>query len=264
MKSNPDLIITSTQNPAVIRFSKLKDDKYRRSEGLFLCEGKKLAEEALAASAVKYVLCRNDMASEYFSLLEEAGRSSAQIMFLADAPFGKVSTEKSPQGIIAVCSCFSHKPNRNDFGPAVMCCGVRDPGNLGAIIRTAAGLGFEDVILFNCADIYNPRTVRASMGTLFKCRIDLIDDPFETIMLLRSTGRRVFATALEERSLVFGDFELHPSDVFVIGNEGHGLDPELIEKCSDTVCISLKNAVESFNAAIAAGIILWEQSKTMD
>ena len=264
MKSNPDLIITSTQNPAVIRFSKLKDDKNRRNEGLFLCEGKKLVEESLEASAAKYVLCRSDMIAEYASLIETARSISAQILLLADAPFSKISTEKSPQGIIAVCECFSDDPCRDISGTAVMCCGVRDPGNLGTIIRTASGLGCDDVILYDCADVYNPRTVRASMGTLFKCHIDLISDPFGMIDALRSSGRRVFATALNDRSLVFGQFEIRSSDVFVIGNEGHGLSEELIEKCDDTVCIGLRNGVESFNAAIAAGIILWEQSKTID
>lgn len=263
MRTNSELIITSAHNPLVVRYSKLKDEKYRALEGLFLCEGVKLVKESLEACVASCVLCRDDKIAQYADVIAAAKSKEVDVILLSEAPFAKISTEKSPQGIISVCTRPSDDSELDLSLSSVMCCEVRDPGNLGTIIRSAAGLGFESVILCGCADVYNPRTVRASMGALFRISVKTVDDPAGAVAGLREHGRRVIAAALGENSVRLGAFDIAPSDVFVIGNEGRGLDRELIGICDFTVSIELKNGVESFNAAAAAGIILWEQSKTL-
>lgn len=256
------LRITSNQNPKVIAFSKLKDEKYRAMDGLFLCEGEKLTREALCASKARYILCSEDRESLYEELICEAEHKGAEIIILSEAPFSKISTERSPQGIIAVCDTLDTPDGIENAGKSIMCCGVRDPGNLGTVIRTAAGLGFDGVIMCNCADVSSPRCVRASMGAIFRIGLFKCSDPRFVIRSLKEAGRKTYAAALEKDSLILGGFSVSPSDVFVIGNEGHGLAKELISECDATVYIPLRGGVESFNAAIAAGIILWEQSKS--
>lgn len=253
-------VIRSNQNPSVVRFSKLRDAKHRRSEGLFLCEGIKLAHEALRCGIVRYLLVREDM----LSLCEEtiALPDSAELVVLAEGPFSKISTENAPQGVIAVCGCDIVREYETPCGTAFMCSSIRDPGNLGTIIRTAAAFGYDSVLLHDCADVYNSKTVRASMGGIFRTRLISLDDPFAAISDLQRGGRRVFAAALEKDSRVLGDFEICASDVFIVGNEGHGLDPAVIAACDSSVVIPMFSGVDSLNAALASCVILWEQRRT--
>ncbi len=253
-------VIKSNQNPSVIRFSKLCDTKYRRSEGLFLCEGLKLVDEALRRGIVRYLLVREDMASLY---VDDACLSeNVELMVLQKGPFMKISTESAPQGVIAVCACDVVSRYEKPAGTVFMCSSIRDPGNLGTISRTAAAFGYDNISLHDCADVYNPKTVRASMGGIFRTKLICVEDPFEAIMDLHKDGRRVFAAALEENSGVLGDFEICPSDVFIVGNEGHGIDAKIIAACDSSVIIPMFSGVDSLNAALASCVILWEQRKT--
>ena len=99
------------------------------------------------------------------------------------------------------------------------------------------------------------------MGTLFNQRIDRVEDLAATVKELRESGRRVFAAALDERALSLGDFEILAGDAVVIGNEGHGLSKEVIDACGNSVIIPMSERAESFNAAVAASILMWEFAK---
>ena len=139
---------------------------------------------------------------------------------------------------------------------------VRDPSNLGAIIRSAAALGLDRLILSaDCADIYSAKTVRASMGTLFSQRIDRTDALPAYIACLRQSGRRVFAAALDESAQQLGSFDVLPGDCAVIGNEGHGLSQDTIKACGQTVYIPMTDRAESLNAAVASALLMWEFGK---
>ena len=139
---------------------------------------------------------------------------------------------------------------------------VRDPSNVGAIIRSAAALGVDRLILSeDCADIYHPKAVRASMGTVFNQKIDRVADLKEVIKGLRESGRRVYAAALDASAEILGSFEKRGGDCIVIGNEGHGLSEETVAACSKSVMIPMCDRAESFNAAVAASILMWEFSK---
>ena len=141
---------------------------------------------------------------------------------------------------------------------------IRDPGNLGTIIRSAASLGIDKIVLsFDCADLYNPKTIRAAMGSLFSQKVDILPEGKmpEYISALRESGRRVFAAALHREAKILGREEIFCDDCFVIGNEGHGLSDEVIAACDSSVIIPMREGCESLNAAMAAGIFIWEMAR---
>lgn len=257
-------IITSNNNQLVKRLAKLNDPKFRRSEGLFLCEGKKLAEESLIRSNVKFLLISADKTEEYSDLVSLALQKNVEVVRLAESPFAKISTEKAPQGVISVVSTnlFSSDGISYPNGHIFLADGIRDPGNLGTIVRTAGAMGFDSVILSDSADVFNPKTVRASMGGIFRINISTVSDMSSVIKELRACGHRVFATALTTNSSDLGSFKLKDTDVFLVGNEGHGLSDELICVCDETIIINMYRDTESLNVSVAASILMWELSKT--
>lgn len=263
---NPDFL-SSRSNPTVIRLSKLSEKKYRTEFCLFLCEGEKLAKEALAFAKIDTILIsdsvyrsQNLSAKEIFCAAVGAG---AKPFVLSDEAFAKISTEQAPQGIIAVVRCDSIRMlvSGADCDRAMMLDSVRDPGNLGTIMRSAAAFGVKHLLLHDCADIYNPKTIRASMGAVFKLSFCMVDDAVKTVEELKKSGRNVYAAALSDNSIELGNCSLLPSDIVIIGNEGHGISDDIVACCSATLKIPMVPDTESLNASVAASVILWEQFK---
>lgn len=271
---SPDTI-TSRANPLLVKIGKLEDKKYRDAEGLFRFDGIKLFREAVLSGAeIKYVFVRESSRDRVISELEGhseiAEKLGGVVPFttLGDSAFDKISSEKSPEGIICVAKYVDNFKKTDKIngtavsGKAIILQSVRDPGNLGTILRCADAFGIENVILSDdCADIFSPRTVRGAMGAVFRKKITVCADLCGTVSSLRESGRRVFAAALHRDSLKLGNFELRPTDIFVIGNEGHGISEDLIRACGETVCIPMCGGAESLNAGVAASICMWEISK---
>ena len=135
---------------------------------------------------------------------------------------------------------------------------VRDPGNMGTIIRSAAAFGVDALaISSDCADIYNPKTVRGAMGALFKMNVYVFDDIKTAVSSLVDSGRKVYAAALDKTAVRLDEVELSAGDAVIIGNEGHGLSQETIEACTRSLYIPMEEGSESLNAAIAASVIMW-------
>jgi TrmH family RNA methyltransferase len=126
-------------------------------------------------------------------------------------------------------------------------------------MRVAAALGVDRVIMSrDCADIYNSKTVRASMGAIFALKTDRVESISVAIAQLRDSGRRVFAAALDENAHKLGELEIRKGDCVLIGNEGHGISNEAIQTCDASVYIPMSEGVESLNAATAAAVLAWE------
>ena len=272
-------VIRSRQNKNIVELCKLTDRKAREATKTFRFDGIKLLEEAirndieicavfLSSSAQERVLggLRKRFGESYENRIEKC-------LVVSDDIFDKISEEKSPEGVITIAKYIDKlQKNATIYNSAdflkmkneqiVLLESVRDPSNVGAIIRSAAAIGIDRLILSaDCADIYHPRAVRGSMGTLFNQRIDRVSDLAATVTGLRESGRRVFAAALDERALPLGGFEILAGDAVVIGNEGHGLSAEVIAACQGSVIIPMSERAESFNAAIAASILMWEFAK---
>ena len=272
-------IIRSRQNKNIVELCKLTDRKAREATKTFRFDGIKLLEEAikndveicavfLSSSAQQRVLdfLRTRFGGAYEDKIEKC-------FVVSDDIFEKISEEKSPEGVITIAKYIDKlQKNATIYNSAhflemknehiVLLESVRDPSNVGAIIRSAAAIGVDRLILSaDCADIYHPRAVRGSMGTLFNQRIDRVSDLPATIAEMRKSGRRVFAAALDDRALSLGQFEIFAGDAVVIGNEGHGLSDDVIAACSNSVIIPMSERAESFNAAVAASILMWEFAK---
>ncbi len=268
-------IITSRQNAFVTQVGKLRDKKYRDADGAFLFDGIKLLEEALRAGVeIKAAVVKESSLKNLNPWLTKLTKQNVAVRVLADSVFSKVSEEKSPEGIICVAKCIDkiHKIatiNRDgtfptdeiSHGERVFAVeSVRNPGNLGTIIRSAAAFGVDCLLISSdCADIYNSKTVRASMGTLFRQKIVRTEYLAAALEALASEKRRTYAAALTSEALLLGKVPLQADDVIVVGNEGHGLSPSTLQACSHTLLIPMQLGTESLNAAVAASVCMWEQ-----
>ena len=272
--SGEAVYISSRQNPYVMRVASLSDNKGRAREGLFKFGGFKLFSEAVACGIViERVILREDAAPR---LEGEVRRimPKADICVFSESAFDKVSDEKSPEGIITVAkridkitkiATIDNIANLLPPDATVIALeSLRDPGNLGTIIRSAAAFGIDTLILSaDCADVYNTRTVRGAMGALFSRRILITDDFSALIKKLSEGGRRTLAATLSPDAETLGSAELLRTDCVVIGNEGHGLSDETVRACTNAVIIPMRSGVgvESLNAATAASIFMWELTK---
>ena len=265
-------VITSRQNPLLVLTAKLTDKKHREREGLFRFDGKKLFLEALAGDLPLFaVLIRESSAPAFLDLaLERAKASALRVAVLPDALFERMSEEKAPEGVICICRYLTQVHGRltigegdgadpfAGYGRVLLLESVRDPGNLGTILRSSRAFGVDLVALSDdCADVYNSRTVRAAMGALFKTPTMRVSDAVGAVSRA-AAHRRVFAAALDERAEILGSFPIQAGDCVVIGNEGHGLTAETIQACDTCVMIPMTNRAESFNAAVAASLLMWE------
>ncbi len=262
--------ITSRTNRAVTEAASLCDKKHRDELGLFLCEGVKLFFEAVSASAlIDRVFVTREAAGDpaVRAALEQLDEGA--VCLVSDAVLSRISTEKAPQGVICTVRHLdkTHKNitiYNNPSGPprrALFLDGVSDPGNVGTVIRTAAAFGFDMLILGpGCADIYNPRTVRASMGAIFRQPVTRVANAAQSVTALRGMGAEVWAATLDAR-LTVDELAARAGDTpvcIIIGNEGHGISPEVEAAATGKVNIPITADAESLNAAVAAAIFMWE------
>ena len=274
-------IITSRQNPTVKRICALLEKKNRRTEGLFRFDGIKLFGEAVASGLkIRFLVLRSDVSGDITdrvnSAISQGHIDESVITVVSEGVFEKLSDERSPEGVITVAELPRSK--HRELGADEICHysidkkeriliaeSLRDPGNLGTVIRSCEALGIDRLILSDdCADLYNPKTVRAAMGGLFRLRIDVApaEKMADVIASLRKEGRRVYAAALGRDALEIGRIKLAVGDCFVIGNEGHGLCDSTVEACDACAIIPMKEGSESLNAAAAAAICIWETVKS--
>lgn len=268
------LYLTSRQNPTIKWLSSLSEKKYRDESQSFLLEGKKLCEEGMRAGlAISHIVVREDN-HEWQSLALQYCQTHEDTQFIVtnDSCFSKISQEKSPEGVIIVAKYLDNFKyyyiiNNNtlsdaSFSGIVLLDAVRDPGNLGAILRTAAAFGVSHVILSaDCADLFHPRTLRAAMGAFLHLQIWQVGSLSQAISALREQGRAVYAARLSDDAMPLSSVSLTPADAVVIGNEGHGISEAAIKECTKSVYIPVGQAVESLNASVAASILIWEQMK---
>ena len=272
-----DYTITSRNNDTVKWAASLSQKKNRENSRAFIAEGEKLCIESLDAglpvSHIFVLEAKKDYILNKISpFLNDDNYKETVIIALSDAVFSKISTESAPQGVISIIKYLDffrdadiiYKEEFLKFPDerAIFLSSVRDPGNLGAVIRSAAAFGIDHIILTaDSADLYNPKTVRSAMGSLFRVKTSVVHNAAQTVKEIIASGRRVLSAELREGAASVFEAELKPSDVIVIGNEGHGIDPELSSVSSGSVYIPISRKTESLNAAVAAAIFMWEISK---
>ena len=277
-------IITSRQNRRVVELVKLDDRRAREKTRTFRFDGVKLLCEAIRRGVeLESVFLRVGTADRVAARMEELyGCSLSEVgcpvFGVEDSLFEKISQENAPEGVITVAKYIDKSHNLNIIykedeldarrdAPILLLESVRDPLNVGAIIRSAAALGVGRLIMSaDCADLYHPKTLRAAMGPLFSMPITRVEDLAGTVKALRQSGRRIYAAALDDTAVRLGSQEFdaeregHPVGA-VIGNEGHGLTDVVIAACDRSVYIPMEADTESLNAGVAAALIMWELSK---
>ncbi len=245
--------ITSKDNQKIKNVVKLvTDKKFRKKEELFVGEGVVNLKEAASSGA--------DITEIYFSHEHESiveGISAGEKYLVPEKLIEHMSDVKTPQGVI-----FVVRQDENaalDEGAILALDNVRDSGNMGTIIRTAEGLGIRNIVLLgDCVDVYNPKTVRATMGSIF--RIKPVKMEFDELRAWADDhNMKIYATALSDKATDIREVELSNA-VAVIGNEARGVCEEVLNGSDGHIIIPIKSA-QSFNASIAAAIVLWEMAR---
>jgi TrmH family RNA methyltransferase len=164
----------------------------------------------------------------------------------------KISTQSTPSGVLALLTIPNFKvPDQRNSVLAID--GIRDPGNLGTLIRTADWFGVQEVwCSSDCADIYNPKTVQASMGSLFRVGIHQL----ALAESLASDTRKSYAAVLNGETVI--PINKNEAVILVIGSESHGISPAVLEQTAYKISIPGIGKTESLNAAVAGGILMWE------
>ena len=247
--------ITSRANPLCAKIKKLNGSgAFRREEGLFVGEGPKLLAEAVKAGwPLECVVTRQGMKVSVPDGVRRVEVPGDLLASLCDT--------KTPQGVLSICGMPSAKlPGKLEGKRYVVLDGVQDPGNVGTILRTADAFSADGMLLVNaCADLYNPKTVRATMGAVFRCPVWTCDVG-ALRELLTGSGLPLYGAALRSDTVDARTADYSRCAV-AIGSEGKGLSQAMLEVCDQTVLIPMQAHCESLNAAVAATVLLWEAAR---
>ncbi len=247
---------TSLKNPKVTTWKSLKDRKGRKETGCFLVEGRKMVEEALASAfPVEAVLVDADRTGEF------ALPANIPTFTMPSHVLAAMCDTKTPQGIAAVVRMADVPLTGKRL---VAMDGVQDPGNVGTIIRTADAAGFDGVILSNqCADVFSPKVLRATMGSVFRMGIRVTDDLPGLLANMVQEGASVLSSQLDGEPF-YQRSPLNERFVLVIGSEGNGVTDEVKAVATHKVKLPMRGGAESLNAAVAAGIMMYELTRDLD
>ena len=254
-------MITSTSNPQVKNLLQLqKKSKVRNEEQVFIVEGLRMFME-VPQDQVKKVYVSESL---YNKKKEELHLERFPVEVLADKVFQHVSDTKTPQGILCVVKQRKYEIEdliSKENPHFIVLDNLQDPGNLGTIVRTAEGAGVTAVFMSNdCVDIYNPKTIRSTMGALYRMPFVYVEDLRETIHTLKEKSIKSYAAHLDGKN-TYDKEDYRQGTAFLIGNEGNGLREE-IAQCADTwIRIPMCGQVESLNAAVAATVLMFEVSR---
>ncbi len=254
-------VITSKDNEIIKSIKKLKEKKYRDQTGEYIIEGIKLVAEAINENAKisKIIVCEDCETDRGIpkDLMYEIAKYDC--IYVSKKIFESISDVNTPQGILAVikkCSLEEQKVSYNEELIVVLD-GVQDPGNLGTILRTVDSVNLKQIILSaKCADPYNPKVVRSTMGAIFRLNIIESKNIIETLKEIKKNKYKIVATSLETNESIYGlDYN---KKAIIIGNEANGVSKEVLEITNEKVKIPMLGKSESLNVAVATGVILYE------
>lgn len=235
------MLISSKANPTVKHVSSLAEKKFRKEFGEFLVEGIKAVDECISSGAeIVKIICTENLADKY-----------TEALTVTEQLFGYISTEKTPQGVIAVVKTPQNELISPDGG-CLLLDRIQDPGNIGTIIRTANAAGYKDIYLVNCVDPFSPKAVRASMGGIFY--VNLHFGSYEEVFGVLK-GVKIITADMDGEDVF--KFVSPSSYCLCIGNEGNGVSEEVTSRSDYTVKVPMRETCESLNAAVSAGIIMY-------
>jgi RNA methyltransferase, TrmH family len=254
--------ITSSKNPAFKLVKSLNERKYRENNEMFYIEGTRFVNEALKEGVQfnKLFLSESFSISKMSSDLEVFIHGNSEVYILPDKMFNEICDTENPQGILAVIGMRKYHLQDlvDDKGFVVVLDAIRDPGNMGTILRTADAAGVSGVLISKgSVDVYNSKVLRSTMGSIFRLPIVFSDDIADDINTLKKYGFRILATHLQGKENYF-DVSLKEKIGLVIGNEAFGVSQSISESADSLVKIPMPGKAESLNASVAAGILIFE------
>ena len=251
------IYIESKENNLYKETKKLKERKGRTKSSKYIIEGFRLIQEAFKAGLdIEYIFINDEEEKRIDDYLGEY-RHNVKIYGLSDNLLKELCSTEKPQGIVAVV-----KMNKIDMALEgkfyLLCDKVQDPGNLGTIIRTAHAAGVDGIILTKgTVDVYNEKTIRSTMGSLFHIPVVYDDGDLSIVRALINKGFSLLSTSLEGDKNFFEE-DLTGNLIISVGNEGNGVSKEVYELSDKKVKIPMPGGAESLNVAIASSIILYE------
>ncbi len=265
-----EVMITSTSNPRMKEIVQLrKKSRLRSKTGTFLVEGLRMLREVPQNRLLQLYVT-----DEFYKKHRAEPIFASEKVLVSPEVFACISDTKTPQGILAVVRQSDYTENellekcrnknaadKSRAAHFLVMDTIQDPGNLGTIFRTAEAAGVTGIFLSReCADIYNPKTIRSTMGAIFRVPFVYVNDLEETVKKLKEQKIHVCAAHLEGKR-DYDEEDYCRGTAFLIGNEGSGLRPE-VAACADTwIRIPMEGQTESLNAAVAASVLMFEVSR---
>ena len=258
-------IITSKDNSKIKYIRSLQQKKYREREKKYLVEGLRFAEEALGYPADIDTVVYTPALMEGRrgrDLVAKAAALGLTLVAVSDTVFKELSGTETPQGIMAVMKMdekpFAPDAIADEGGLLLVVDGVQDPGNLGTIVRTADAAGVKNIILLKgTVDIYNPKTLRSTMGSVFRVNCHIWNDSLELAALFRDKGIRLYVASAGGGKTIY-EADYNGPVALVLGSEAAGPGAVLTEQADSVITIPMLGNAESLNVAVAAGIIIFE------
>lgn len=239
------MIITSSDNKKIKQLKKLKDRKYRDTEGLFLVEGDHLVSEAYNSELLLELILESSSELDF----------DVKTTYVTSNVMKELTSLATPTTVIGVCE--KRKPSFNLGNHILILDNIQDPGNLGTIIRSAVAFNIDTIILGEgTVDIYNPKVLRATQGLIFKINI-IESNLLDIIPQLKRDNYMILGTSVIN-GIELKSFNKSNKFAIIMGNEGHGISKDIYNLCDNLLYIKMNSACESLNVATACSIILYQ------
>jgi len=242
-------------------YSSLKKTKYRKIEQRFIVEGIKLVDEAISSNfECEIVLASSDFIKKNSEIIEKIKHSTI-VQPVSESDINTIADTKTPQGILAVVETpLQRYIDETANGIIVALENISDPGNIGTIIRTCDWFGIKDLIISsNSVDIYNPKVIRSTMGSIFHVQIHITDNIIGTLKALKNSGKKIYCADMEGESLYSSGKS--NDGILVFSNEANGPTEKLLDISDSIITIPKLGNAESLNVASAAAIVISEFCK---
>lgn len=259
-------MITSTSNQQMKQLTALlKKSKERKEKGLFVVEGTKMVAEAPAQWVqMIYISQTYESAPEHKDFLNSLKKKGIAYEVVADNVFKAISDTQTPQGILALVKIPVYTLEQmlqKDKTHLLILESIQDPGNLGTMIRTGEGAGITGIIMNKTTvDLFNPKTIRSTMGSIYRVPFYITENLEETLKFLKENGVNLLAAHLKG-TVSYDEADYTTSTGFLIGNEGNGLSDEIADLAAQYIRIPMEGKVESLNAAISATLLMYEANR---
>jgi len=260
-------VLTNVRAPKVARARRLLKRGFRESDGLFLAEGPQACREAALAGKVKELFLTQEAFNRYPEIVAAIEGAGAEIIICTEAVIEQFSSTVSPQGMTAVVRMWDQDPAKifaSNTKLVVALTAVRDPGNAGSVIRVADAAGAQGVVMSSdSVDLFNPKVVRASVGSIFHLPISVGQELAETISAAKAAGMQVLAADANCVSL-YGGVDLAKPTMWVFGNEAWGIPAEVLALVDEVVSIPIYGKAESLNLATASAVCLYASAQAQN